>query len=62
MKNQRTLLIEQAARGDAEEGTEWRDRTERWLDVNRPQNNLNSEALLDAVIKATGCPANWLIA
>lgn len=32
MKNQRTLLIEQAARDDADEGTEWRKRLESWLD------------------------------
>ena len=31
MKNQRTLLIEQAARDDADEGTEWRERMDRWL-------------------------------
>ena len=33
MKNQRTLLIEQAARDHADEGTEWRDRMEAWLDA-----------------------------
>lgn len=32
MKTTRTLLIEQAARDDADEGTEWRERMEAWLD------------------------------
>ena len=31
MKTTRTLLIEQAARDDADEGTEWRERMDAWL-------------------------------
>ena len=36
MKNQRTLLIEQAARDHADEGTEWRERMDKWLDRRGP--------------------------
>jgi len=36
MKTTRTLLIEQAARDHADEGTEWRDRMERWMDATWP--------------------------
>ena len=32
MKTTRTQLIEQAARDNADEGTEWRERMDRWLD------------------------------
>lgn len=34
MKTTRTLLIEQAATDNADEGTAWRDRLEAWLKEN----------------------------
>jgi len=36
MKTTRTLLIEQAARDHADEGTEWRKRVNTWLDSEPP--------------------------
>lgn len=33
MKTTRTQLIEQAALDNADEGTEWRERVEAWMDA-----------------------------
>lgn len=37
MKTTRTLLIEQEARDHADEGTEWRESLESWLDAQELQ-------------------------
>ena len=60
----RTRLIQQAARDHAEEGTEWRDRTERWFKLHRPllgftEARLNR--LLRSIYKSTRRRKNYTL-
>ena len=47
MKNTRARLIELAQTDPADEGTEWRDRMEAWLNATRPDTtNLTADTLV----------------